>query len=379
MSAAMDESLIVTQEAYEQARKYQVSVDALKDSWDALTYKAAPPLVDAMTNVVNGFNVSSRALEILRENAKNGDNAYMSFGEAADIAAKEIYNSQQALLEASDAANGAGGAFESEAEKAKRLADEAKDAAKAIQEISQANKEYLSMVGKISDDMENYRQKITDLNDEHATLLQTKQDLIAQGYSEEGKTIQDVNAKIDENIEKQRTLADEVEKANRRMILSMLEKQLSINGLNEQETAYLLNKGLEWGVYSQSAVDAAKAAQAEVANLTAALNVVPTEKTITVTTMHNDVYSGSGLVGPENSGVMHGHATGGSFLIPQSYGSEGFKMGNGDTASGGETVTISPPGKSANDMSSVVSAIQGSRIDENRLARAIATALKRGE
>jgi hypothetical protein len=39
-----------------------------------------------------------------------------------------------------------------------------------------------------------------------------------------------------------------------------------------------------------------------------------------------------------------GHATGGDFMIPMSYGNEGFKMGNGDTASGGERVTITPKG-----------------------------------
>lgn len=38
------------------------------------------------------------------------------------------------------------------------------------------------------------------------------------------------------------------------------------------------------------------------------------------------------------------HATGGQFMIPQSYGNEGFRMGNQDTASGGELVTITPKG-----------------------------------
>lgn len=40
------------------------------------------------------------------------------------------------------------------------------------------------------------------------------------------------------------------------------------------------------------------------------------------------------------------HASGGSFLIPDSYGHEGFKLGNYDTASGGERITITPAGQS---------------------------------
>ncbi|WP_206687840.1 hypothetical protein, partial [Streptococcus pseudopneumoniae] len=54
------------------------------------------------------------------------------------------------------------------------------------------------------------------------------------------------------------------------------------------------------------------------------------------------------------------HAAGGSFLIPQSYGNEGFRMGNGDTASAGETVTITPKG--GGDMSTIAAAIANSRI-----------------
>lgn len=59
------------------------------------------------------------------------------------------------------------------------------------------------------------------------------------------------------------------------------------------------------------------------------------------------------------STTTHTHASGGSFLIPQSYGYEGFMMGNGDTASGGEKVTITPKG-------------QDSQIDYDRMGRTTA-------
>jgi hypothetical protein len=41
------------------------------------------------------------------------------------------------------------------------------------------------------------------------------------------------------------------------------------------------------------------------------------------------------------------HAGGGSFQIPMAYGNEGFSMGGGDTASGGEQLKIIPKGQSA--------------------------------
>ena len=60
------------------------------------------------------------------------------------------------------------------------------------------------------------------------------------------------------------------------------------------------------------------------------------------------VYYGFGGAG------YYQHASGGSFLIPESYGNEGFRMGNGDTASGGERVTITPRGQATGGGGSVI-------------------------
>lgn len=70
-------------------------------------------------------------------------------------------------------------------------------------------------------------------------------------------------------------------------------------------------------------------------------------KNITVTVDTYENYHGSNN-GSGNGGrgiTQTPHASGGSFLIPMSYGYEGFQMGNGDTASGGERVDITPRGK----------------------------------
>jgi hypothetical protein len=59
-------------------------------------------------------------------------------------------------------------------------------------------------------------------------------------------------------------------------------------------------------------------------------------------------YSGGGPIGSENKApTKHENASGGDFLIPTSYGNEGFRLGNGDTASGGERITITPKGGKA--------------------------------
>ena len=69
------------------------------------------------------------------------------------------------------------------------------------------------------------------------------------------------------------------------------------------------------------------------------------------------------------------HATGGDFLIPMSYGNEGFRMGNGDTASGGERVSITPRGGSPN--ADVIDAIERNRVSEERLVQLFENAVLR--
>jgi hypothetical protein len=60
-----------------------------------------------------------------------------------------------------------------------------------------------------------------------------------------------------------------------------------------------------------------------------------------------------------------GHADGGSFMIPSSYGNEGFQLGGGDTASGGERLQIIPKGQAGS-----------SEIDYDRMAQAFAQAVR---
>jgi hypothetical protein len=63
------------------------------------------------------------------------------------------------------------------------------------------------------------------------------------------------------------------------------------------------------------------------------------------------------------------HASGGMFTIPHAYGNEGFMLGNGDTASGGEKLAISPKGQDFVDYDRLAAAMP--RIDYRAMARAM--------
>ena len=62
-------------------------------------------------------------------------------------------------------------------------------------------------------------------------------------------------------------------------------------------------------------------------------------------------------------------------MIPSYYGTEGFSIGGGDTASGGEGIKITPRGKSGNE--DVIAAIERNRISEKRLAQLFESAMLR--
>src|SRR3990172_12565369 len=59
------------------------------------------------------------------------------------------------------------------------------------------------------------------------------------------------------------------------MILNMLQQRLAVDGLDEAETAFLLQQGLEWGIYSQTAVDKANEINRNVEALVARYRTVP--------------------------------------------------------------------------------------------------------
>ena len=260
------------------------------------------------------------------------------------------------------------------------FADTTQESAEAVKHMTEVNREYLDFVGSMTDELNDQSKQMQEYADKNAELTAEKQKLIEQGYWPEGEAIQEINKKIAENQEQSAAATDEFEANSRRRILSMLEEQLSLDGLSAQEQEILLQKGLAWGVYSQEAVDATRTAIAEVAALTEAINTIPSERTFTMSVLVQGADAVGGLgagFGSDQWTQPSPHFAGGSFMIPTSYGNEGFAMGNGDTASGGELISITPKGQGQKqDNSELLSAIQGLKMDYGKMARAISTAMQ---
>lgn len=354
-AAAIEESLIVTQEAYEQARQYELAVDSLGDSWDALTYQAAPPLVSALTNIVNHYRDVNASLK---------ENGYWytvlhQFG-LDDIADKR--EQADASLLVAEAANEASSAFETEAEAAARLADEAKAAADALAETTKENQGLLSLIGTIQGEMDSYNEKLGDAIEKYG-----------------------------EGSEEVRKLEEAHSQAMAKIAVDLFIAKLAVDGFTDAEYQAALQAQLDAGLIDQATVDmatswnasAAAAANAvtEAERLAESINAVPTEHTTTFNLITNGAPPNLNI-DPSASTAPKGthktpHAMGGTFMVPSSYGNEGFRMGDRDTASGRELITITPIGES-NGSKEIIAALWATRTDESKLARMIREEILKG-
>lgn len=217
-----------------------------------------------------------------------------------------------------------------------------------IKEATKAYQAQLDLIGSLTNEIQKYADKETDLQAKHDELIAKKQQLIAQGWGPESEKITEINAKLSENEMAMQQNAEQAELAGRRRILSMLEQQLAMDGLNASETAYLLDLGLKWGVYSQQAVDAAKAAQAEVMALTEQFNALPSEKWISIRLQGVEEARASinalAQANPDHTYFVGGYAngTGGWLTVPPGHPNDSYPI----LLSSGERFAVVPRGES---------------------------------
>lgn len=291
---AIDESLILTQKAVDDARKYEIALDNWNDSVQALKISIGSQLLPVLTNLTNGMNEGQRAAEIMTEQGLNPANKGSQEYRAA---LAQAHAEQEKMTEA----------MISNAAATEQNTIDQKAQEEAIKALTKVNQDYLSTLGTISDGIADTTKKEQELQAEHASLLAEKQNLINQGWWPESEKILDVNQKLAENEKAQQSNATEFETASRRRMLASAEEKLSIDGLTVAERDALQQQGIEWGLYTQQAVDRMNQEQAEIDRLVAKYSTIPTSISTTITTIHQDVYKNPILSG----GIVHARAGGG--------------------------------------------------------------------
>jgi hypothetical protein len=329
-SRAIQENLILRDNDIKMYEIGRLAIDGWVDAIDG----AKVSLGQNTGNVLAFSQAHIRAIEIVRENTKTtgmGTQSTITYKDALNLAIAEQLR--------------AGAASIIQGEAIEEIVDPAALAAAAIMEITKANQSLVADIGTITDRQRQYASDINAINAERAAIEKKMNDDLAAGWWEGSDRIQGYKDDLAGLDVKLQQTADAQQLASRRMILSMLEQELAADGLTAKETNALLTMGVQWGIYSQSAITEAQRARQEVDALIGSINGIPTNRTVTIDTIYNSGYTDTFQYSAQNTSSRKAHAAGGDFIIPSSYGNEGFKLGNGDTASAGERLSITPKGQ----------------------------------
>lgn len=259
--AAVSEGLLLNEEMLRQARELEIAQDDWNDTMQEVSLTLGTKALPTLTNLTKYTLEASRATsdeiatwEKLIPPLNAVHTLYISVREALTGEKEATVASTQANAE--------------NAVQREKTKEEIKTEQDALRALTQANNDYLSLVGSLTESMADYEKRHDDIQRE-----------LSEG-----------NITVQEAQKRWRELADEQDRASHRMILNMLQQQLAADGLTNAETSYLLDLGLKWGIYSQRAVDEARRAQAEVARLTQEFNNVPSYKQIDVVTNYVTTY-----------------------------------------------------------------------------------------
>lgn len=143
-------------------------------------------------------------------------------------------------------------------------------------------------------------------------------DQVVGGYVDNSKKIGELEAEYAEVQAAIKEVADEHDKATKRMLFNMLQQKLATDGITNEEYNFLMRVAKGYGIIDQDAYDAGvtmnriaeeaattgdwDTAAKEVWKYTNALNGIPTNVTVDVITRFSTQGTPSGVVGDENYG-----------------------------------------------------------------------------
>lgn len=379
MSNNIDDSLIVTQQAIDESEEYRKNIDQLKDSWDGFVVSLGNKVIPAINDSIEASNSWNESMEEAEKITGSTDRRLNTF-----VARTIEHRKNQ--LEALAAVEDHGEALSNV------LVPALEEAEDATQELADANKEQLGIALDLQKSGDDYAEKNQSLIDKQTELKDKLNELAAQGWSPLSEKVQDVQKDYDDVTTEIQQLADEHKRELDRMVADMTVAQIEMSdgiaGFSESEYEMALGVYEGLGILTEKNVDIAQGIQGlnaavldgrlNVENLGAAIELLPSGKSIDVILNIIAGMATNQINYQQQSGWQQSqgkksreHAAGGSFMIPSSYGNEGFRMGNRDTASGGEMITITPKGEKDNGYKEIIAAIFAARVDESKLARLI--------
>ena len=312
-SSAINEYLILGDEQLQQARNLEMAQDNLNDTWQAFVLRVAPGLTERLTALIQLTTDLSEADKTASRSAADFVNRILR-------GTPLVTGYAEGLMKAEDSAKGA--AFAN------------RELATDIELVTLAGADMISMTASLTTIENEYTSNVETNNAELITLMEERARLKKVGYSEESQQIRDIDAKLDANAVKAGENAAAHELATNRIILSYAAQILAADGLTQQEAEFLIQKGVDMGIYSETAVEELNRVITQAGILTTSINNIPNAKTIKID------FSGAPIPNFSKPGDQADNLTaaGGSGIVPQGYNHDNYMMG----LSSGERWSVTP-------------------------------------
>ena len=350
MSNEVEGSLVLNAQAVESTRQYQRELDNLNDEFDAIKVQLGRDIIPLILNVISETKQLQNATEALNTTEKTHGTIMANSAEAA----KTLRAAHEAQTNAVDSATRSYTAMAQAAQtsttSAQDLAEAEKAAAEAAKELTKANQMILSTVSSMQSAEESYQDALKRNAEERAKIEKDRADEIAKGWKTDAERVAEYDQALAENARQVQTLAQEHEMASRKIVLGLIQQKMTADGiLTDDEMNWLLKKGEQWGIYSDTVVKEAQRAIAEANMVAAAVNGIPDAKTIEIY-LHSNFGGGdlgdhvadnrerdSGGPGKAGQAYIINPSAGPEMFVPAT---DGYFVPNVDQLAGGQTIVV---------------------------------------
>lgn len=284
LNAGIDDNLILTQKAVDQAREYEKAMDSWEEQTQKLQYALGNQLLPALTSVIEEGN--RRIDEGTIFDAKRMIPVYGLWLQLAGVfetfgnVVKGTHPEIVVMSDEMDRFNHILGI----------TVETEKDQAAALEDLSKANSDYIKDVEKLGGIEKEYSTDMAKLTEERAQTQQALTDIISAGYDQNSSEVQDYQNKLSELDAQIQATAQKHTEAIQQIISDNILAKLSVDGLTQAEMDQYLSIELAFGRITekdkemlsgqQKLIDAFLAGKLGAQELKSAIEALPSTKNI---------------------------------------------------------------------------------------------------
>lgn len=353
LNDSIDENLIITDKAVQQAREYEMAMDSWEEQTQKLQYALGVKLVPALTKVIDGMNT-----QIAMSGKSRAE--IISYIKGMEDAAKEAESATQSYM-----------AMAKAQETSKKAIDDGTGAideqAASLEELSKINLNTIQSIDDVAAVEKDYNQEMMDIAAERIEVEAARAEEMSKGWQTNKEKVGEYDQKLRELDAKTAETAAKHKEATDKLILNNTLAALSVGGLTKAEMDQYLavevamgkitQKDKEMAQKQQELIDKFIAGKIKADELARAVELLPSGKSIDVilnmvTNIPNGITkltsTGSPLQRPRASG---GPVSAGDWFRVNETNQEYFRP-----SVGGSVMPIGPGGGGGSGVTVVIQA-----------------------